>query len=218
MTYETKSQYGNMLAPIVADFKRIPENRMMGKVRFKLATVLTLVLIALAAGRRTWNSFQAYGEEYHEFLLDTVPFFTSVPSGDAISRIVGGLDPSYLHAIILKHGKTFSMFANSNRPGPRPANARYCHFILDGKTVKGAVIPGEDGSMFHIVNVVTDKRVFVASMGVESKSNEIPVYPILIRKLFDAGTIRPGDALSIDAMGAKGRSPRSTPDWASISS
>ena len=203
MTYETKSRYGNMLAAIVADFKRIPESRVLGRAKYRIATVLTLVLIAMAAGQRTWLSFSAFADEYHEFFRDMVPYFTAVPSKFAIGRLVGGLEPRLLHDILFKHGKTFAMFANAHRPGPRSADDPPRQIILDGKTIKGAVKPGEDGQKHHIVNAVSEKKVFLGSMGVDVKSNEIPVYPILMLQLFDCESLKPGDLISIDAMGCQ---------------
>jgi hypothetical protein len=50
MPHDPKSRYGNMLAAIVADFKRISETRVLGRAKFRIATVLTVVLIAMAAG------------------------------------------------------------------------------------------------------------------------------------------------------------------------
>ena len=186
MTYETESQYGNMLKAIIADFKKIPDSRVLGRAKYRIPAVLTLALLALVAGRRTWNSFQAYGEAFQEHIKEMVPLFTSVPSEDAFSRIIGGINPRHLHDILFKRGKTFAVFANGNKPGRRPGNAPPYQVVLDGKTVTGAVMPGAVSSKIHIVNAVSEKMVFLGSQGVEKKSNEIPVYPTLIRSLYKA--------------------------------
>ncbi|MDR2366857.1 MAG: ISAs1 family transposase, partial [Deltaproteobacteria bacterium] len=190
-----------MFEKLVKIFKSIPDPRVQGRTKHQLWHMLTIAFMAIMAGSHGWKDIHSYGVANFVFFEGLLLGFTEMPSVDTIARTLSTLDPASFCDMLLKLAKDFLRCGQDRGPG-RPNKATPPVVIsLDGKSVRGAVKPGEKKTKVHIVNTVCNQIVLFV-MRVFEKSNEITVIPVILEKLHKCGLLK-GKVVTADAMGCQ---------------
>jgi len=180
---------GNVQAPldIAHHFADIPDPRHWAfRDRHRLGDILVLALSAVLSGARSWDAIADFGrakETWFRSLGLELP--NGVPCHDTFNRILAALDP-------VAFQESFTSWINAVCE-----TLGFYHLPIDGKAVRGSA--GPDGTCLHLVSAwVAERRLSLAQVAVEGKSNEITAIPELLKMLGLHGAL-----VSIDAIGCQ---------------
>jgi predicted transposase YbfD/YdcC len=156
--------------------------------------------LAIICGHAGWTGIHAFAADHLPFLQAMLPTLVDIPSPDTIARVIRGADKIELYLAFAKLGEVFLRRHLARRPGRRKASDMDV-LAVDGKTVRGAVPPGMDASLTHIVNAVCE-FITMAVHTVPEKSNEIIAIPMVL-ELLDRLRLLKSKIVTIDAMGCQ---------------
>jgi predicted transposase YbfD/YdcC len=164
-------------------FEDLPDARQAGKVRYPLAEVLLLCLLAVLAGAETFVDIALFGDKKLGFLRRFRPFAEGTPSHDHLGDILATLDAEAFQRCFVAWVASLTGVAAEV-------------IAIDGKTVrrsKGAKAP------IHMVSAFAARqRLVLGQVKVAEKANEIVAIPKLLEMLAIEGAI-----VTIDAMGCQ---------------
>jgi predicted transposase YbfD/YdcC len=164
-------------------FEDLPDARQIGKVRYPLAEVLLLCLLAVLAGAETFVDIALFGDKKLGFLRRFRPFVEGTPSHDHLGDILATLDAEAFQRCFVAWVASLTGVAAEV-------------IAIDGKTVrrsKGAKAP------IHMVSAfAVRQRLVLGQVKVAEKANEIVAIPKLLEMLAIEGAI-----VTIDAMGCQ---------------
>src|SRR6202521_6136017 len=164
-------------------FDDLPDARQIGKVRYPLAELLLLCLLAVLAGAETFVDIALFGDKKLELLRRFRPFAEGTPSHDHLGDILATLDAEAFQRCFVAWVASLTGVAAEV-------------IAIDGKTVrrtKGAKAP------IHMVSAFAARqRLVLGQVKVADKSNEIVAIPKLLEMLEIRGAI-----VTIDAMGCQ---------------
>ena len=164
-------------------FEDLPDARQIGKVRYPLAEVLLLCLLAVLAGAETFVDIALFGDKKLGFLRRFRPFVEGTPSHDHLGDILATLDAEAFQRCFVAWVASLTGVAAEV-------------IAIDGKTVrrsKGAKAP------IHMVSAfAVRQRLVLGQVKVAEKANEIVAIPKLLDMLAIEGAI-----VTIDAMGCQ---------------
>src|SRR5476651_1870488 len=165
-------------------FSDLPDERQSGKVKYPLAEVLLLCLLAVIAGAETITDIARFGEKKLALLRRFRPFREGTPTHDHLGDILATLDAEHFQ-------RCFVAWVASLIGVPEGVVA------IDGKTVRRS--KGIDKDAIHMVSAFAARqRLVMGQVKVADKANEI----IAIPKLLDMLAIE-GAVVTIDAMGCQ---------------
>jgi predicted transposase YbfD/YdcC len=161
----------------------LPDARQIGKVRYPLAEVLLLCLLAVLAGAETFVDIALFGDKKLGLLRRFRPFAQGTPSHDHLGDILATLDAEAFQRCFVAWVASLAGVAAEV-------------IAIDGKTVrrsKGAKAP------IHMVSAFAARqRLVLGQVKVAEKANEIVAIPKLLEMLAIEGAI-----VTIDAMGCQ---------------
>jgi predicted transposase YbfD/YdcC len=164
-------------------FEDLPDARQIGKVRYPLAEVLLLCLLAVLAGAETFVDIALFGDKKLGLLRRFRPFAEGTPSHDHLGDILATLDAEAFQRCFVAWVASLTGVAAEV-------------IAIDGKTVrrsKGAKAP------IHMVSAfAVRQRLVLGQVKVAEKANEIVAIPKLLEMLAIEGAI-----VTIDAMGCQ---------------
>ncbi|MEW2051974.1 ISAs1 family transposase [Streptomyces sp. NPDC005476] len=210
---------------LVAEFESVTDPRGACGVRYRISSLLALVVCAMTAAghdsitaaaewcrRATPEELAAFGLPYHPLLGRY-----RVPSEKTLRSVLGRLDPGEISAAGYDYLRPL-LSAQPRRPDPvmpdggtereqrrahrtatsaAPARSRRRAIAVDGKCLRGAKRP--DGSRVFVLSAVRHgDGVTLASREIGAKTNEIPEFAPLLDQIDDtdlAGTVVTADAL-----------------------
>jgi predicted transposase YbfD/YdcC len=210
---------------LVADFESVTDPRGACGVRYRLSSLLALLVCAMTpAGhdsitaaaewcrRATPGELAAFGLPYHPILGRY-----RIPSEKTLRSVLGRLDPGEVSAA--GYGHLRPLLSHQPRPPELlmpgggiereqrrahraathtgPVRSRRRAIAVDGKCLRGAKRP--DGSQVFVLSAVRHgDGVTLASREIGAKTNEIPEFAPLLDQIDDAdlaGTVVTADAL-----------------------
>lgn len=167
-------------------FKKMSDPRVARTRAYPLEEILFLVLAAVVSGVNHLTEIELFGEAKLGWFRTILPYENGIPSHDTIGRVLGQLDPDALELTFIRWMKNVA----ANIAGV---------VAIDGKTVRGAVRPGQKSSFIHMVSAFANANGLVyGQLKVDEKSNEITAIPQLLADLHLKGAI-----VTIDAMGCQ---------------
>lgn len=167
-------------------FKDLPDCRQSRKVRYPVAEVLLLCLLAVIAGAETITDIARFGEKKLGLLRRFRPFREGTPTHDHLGDILATLDADQFQ-------RCFVAWVASLIGVPEGVVA------IDGKTVRRS--KGTGKAAIHMVSAFAARqRLVMGQVKVADKANEIVAIPKLLDMLAIEGAI-----VSMDAMGGAGQ-------------
>jgi len=165
-------------------FKDLPDGRQIAKVKYPLAEVLLLCLLAVVAGAETITDIARFGETKLALLRRFRPFLEGTPTHDHLGDLLATLDPDHFQ-------RCFVAWVASVIGVPQGVVA------IDGKTVRRSKGRGKDP--IHMVSAFAARqRLVMGQVKVADKANEIVAIPKLLDMLAIEGAV-----VTIDAMGCQ---------------
>jgi predicted transposase YbfD/YdcC len=165
-------------------FKDLPDGRQIAKVKYPLAEVLLLCLLAVIAGAETITDIARFGEKKLALLRRFRPFREGTPTHDHLGDILATLDAEQFQ-------RCFVAWVASLIGVPQGVVA------IDGKTVRRS--KGASKDAIHMVSAFAARqRLVMGQVKVADKANEIVAIPKLLDMLAIDGAV-----VTIDAMGCQ---------------
>jgi predicted transposase YbfD/YdcC len=153
-------------------------------VRHRLAVILSLALCAVLAGARSFTAIAEWAADADEQTLARLGVTGAVPSESTFRRTLQRLDADAFDDL------AGAWAAQRTAPGP---GARRL-IAVDGKTVRGSGTGGEPGA--HLLAALDHTRgVVLGQAGVGAKTNEIPMFPVLLDRIAISGAVITADAM-----------------------
>jgi predicted transposase YbfD/YdcC len=171
-------------AQIYEHFENITDPRLDRGCNHPLIELIFVALTATICGCNSWASVERFANAKKSWFLKYISLPNGIPSHDTFSRVFSRLDSAQF--LVAMHGWV-DQFADCLR-GQGVA--------IDGKVLRGSFDRAAGQSALHTITAfATRTRICLRQMTVDSKSNEIPAVPDLL-KLMDLD----GAIVTLDAM------------------
>jgi predicted transposase YbfD/YdcC len=164
-------------------FEDLPDARQIGKVRYPLAEVLLLCLLAVLAGAETFVDIALFGDKKLGLLRRFRPFAEGTPSHDHLGDILATLDAEAFQRCFVAWVASLTGVAAEV-------------IAIDGKTVRRS--KGAKAAIHMVSAFAARQRLVLGQLKVAEKANEIIAIPKLLEMLAIEGAI-----VTIDAMGCQ---------------
>ena len=167
-----------------ACFAELKDPRSTGAKRHDLLEILMIALCAVLSGGQTAVDMAVFAEAKQEFLGSFLALKNGVPSHDTFSRVFRQLDPDQFRACFQKFMARFG--------------ETYTGVIaIDGKELRRPFGTGGRRSALHMISAwCCEKRLVLAQIATDVKSNESAAVVKLLQMLSLEGTIVTTDALN----------------------
>jgi predicted transposase YbfD/YdcC len=165
-------------------FAELSDPRSVGPKRHDLLEILMIALCTVLSGGQTAVDMAVFAEAKQEFLSRFLGLKNGVPSHDTFSRVFRQLDPDQFRACFQKFVARFG-------------EIRSGVIAIDGKTLRRSLDPSRARSALHMISAwCCDKRLVLAQIATNTKSNESAAVLKLLEFLSLKGTIVTTDALN----------------------
>jgi len=189
---------------LYAHLQTIPDHRHQRGVRYPLASLLMVGVLAKLAGQDSSRGMAHWAKLRGRELSQLFHLKREkMPHYSTWSRVLGhAVEPSEVEHLL---GQFFA--AAARRAEPQRGSIQ---LALDGKTLRGTIPIGETQGVHLEASYLPKQGVVLAQMRVDEKSNEITHAPKLLRQVDLRGVVVSGDAmfdqrdLSIQIVQAKG--------------
>jgi len=192
------------LEALYACLQTIPDHRDRRGVRYPLASLLMIGVLAKLAGQDSSRAMADFAKLRTQELSQLFHLKREkMPHYSTWSRVLGyAVEPAEVEQVL---GQFFlkAVRRSESRRGS-------LHLAVDGKTLRGTIPLGETRGVHLLAAYLPEQGVVLAQMRVEEKSNEITHAPKLLKQLDLRGVVVSGDAmfdqraLSIQIIEAKG--------------
>jgi predicted transposase YbfD/YdcC len=153
-------------------------------VRHRLAVILGLALCAVVAGTRSFTAIAEWASDADEQTLHMLGVTGAVPSESTFRRTLQRLDAGAFDDL----AGAWAQQATMPGPGQRRVIA------VDGKTLRGSASGAEPGD--HLLAALDHAHgAVLAQVEVGAKTNEIPMFPILLDRVEITGAVITADAM-----------------------
>lgn len=176
------------LQTFIAHLRAVPESRKAKGLRYPLAPLLALAVLAKLAGHPPPRAIASWAKLRE---ADLIPFLgwprPTMPHHTTWTRAFARVDPVALDAQI-------GAFFAALRPlgPPRPGDIVRS---IDGKTLRGTIPSGACQGVHLVAAYLPDLGFVLAQVEVEKKANELRAVPTLLAQLDLHGMVVTGDAL-----------------------
>ena len=172
---------GTSVLPVLA---AVPDPRARRGVRHRLAVILGLAVCAVLAGARSFVAIAEWAADADQATLDGLGVTGVVPCESTFRRVLQSLDADALDDAA---GAWAQQRTAPSRGGRRLV-------AVDGKTLRGSAVAGQPGR--HLLAALDHARgVVLGQVGVLAKTNEIPMFAMLLDRVDLAGAVVTADAL-----------------------
>jgi predicted transposase YbfD/YdcC len=207
MIYELHSLY--------AYLERVVDPRHRKGVRYPIATLLVLLLLAKLAGQDHPTGMAEWVKHREAALVEMLKLPRKrVPHHCTFRRMLQSLEPALFEQVV-------SDYQREHRPGERELV-----ISIDGKTLRGTIVKEQGRGVHLLAAYLPGAGLVLMEVAVEYKENEIVAAPKLLKSIDLQGAIVIGDAMHtqrqisaqiVEAGGeylwtAKGNQPRT--EWA----
>jgi predicted transposase YbfD/YdcC len=153
-------------------------------VRYRLAVILGLALCAVVAGARSFTAIAEWAADADEQTLRMLGVIGAVPSESTLRRTLQRLDADNFDDL----AGAWAQQATMPGPGQRRVIA------VDGKTLRGSATATQAGG--HLLAALDHAHgAVLAQVEVGAKTNEIPMFPVLLDRIDISGAVITADAL-----------------------
>jgi predicted transposase YbfD/YdcC len=168
----------------------IPDPRRAQGRRFPLSYLLLFSVLAVLSGAKSFTHIVIFMRERREVLNQVFGSkFKTAPSINTVRLLLHAIGGDPLEATA--RGYAEHLVSDSAAQEALPLIA------LDGKTLRGSFDHINDRKAVHTLSALAvAEKIVLAHFEVDSKTNEIPCVPALIRQLGLAGVIYTGDAMN----------------------
>lgn len=175
---------------------KIPEPRLAQGIRHQRISIIAIAICAIICNAQTFAAIAEWAKYAPQNILKrlrcrkdkTIQKYIP-PSEPTIRRFLQKVDAQSVDQAVSEF--FLSLLSNSTSP-----------IAVDGKTLKGA--KQQDGHQLHLLSAFLHKEgAVIAQTEVQSKTNEIPMFPVLLEPLNIEGRIVTADALHTQAETAK---------------
>jgi len=169
---------------LLAVLARVADPRHRRGVRHRLAGILGLALCAVVAGARSFTAIAEWAADADGQTLRMLGITGAVPSESTFRRTLQRLDAGAFDDL----AGAWAQQATMPGPGQRRVIA------VDGKTLRGPASGGEPGD--HLLAALDHAHgAVLGQVEVGAKTNEIPMFPVLLDRIGIAGAVITADAM-----------------------
>jgi predicted transposase YbfD/YdcC len=163
---------------------RVADPRRRRGVRHRLAGILGLALCAVVAGARSFTAIAEWAADADGQTLRMLGITGAVPSESTFRRTLQRLDADAFDDL----AGAWAQQATVPGPGQRRVIA------ADGKTLRGSAGGGDPGD--HLLAALDHAHgAVLAQVDVRAKTNEIPMFPVLLDRIDITGAVITADAM-----------------------
>jgi predicted transposase YbfD/YdcC len=154
----------------------------------KFIDILAILVLGTVCGCDDAEKLEVWAQKEEEWLKTFLELRNGTPCQDTYLRALAAMDPQVFRTVFQKwSGDLFTMLGINGQ------------VAVDGKTVRGARLPGQSKSPVHIVSALAcEQGLVLGQLRTEEKSNEITAMPQLLNALHLEGAL-----VSADAMGCQ---------------
>ncbi len=177
------------LDALYACLQTIPDHRARRGVRYPLASLLMIGVLAKLAGQDSSRGMAHWAKlRTHELSQLFHLKRECMPHYSTWSRVLGhGVEPNEVEQIVGR------FFAQATRTAQRKRGS--IHLAMDGKTLRGTIPLGETEGVHLLAVYLPQQGVVLAQMNVEHKGREITFAPTLLSQIDLRGVVVSGDAM-----------------------
>lgn len=168
-------------------FQEVADKRRKQGKRYDLGNVLLLSVFAILSGATSYRKVHAFIDVHFQNLQDLFSInWKKAPAYTTIRAIIQGIDNGSLENVFRRYSQESPTFSQSNRRV----------VACDGKVLRGSFDNFQDQRAVQLLSVFcTESRIILAHEEIAEKTNEIPAFQELIKKLDLCGVIFTGDAM-----------------------
>ncbi len=175
-----------MLPAVLAYFEDLPDPRHHRTRLHPLTSILGIALCGVLCGADSWVEIEEYGLAKQHWLARWLDLPHGIPSHDTFARLFARLEPSTLGSCLQTLTRELATKLEK-------------HIALDGKYLRHSFHTAQEKGPLVMLNAwASSQRLVLASVAVDTKSNEIKAIPELLALLDITGCI-----VTIDAMGTQ---------------
>lgn len=168
-------------------FINVPDPRLARTREHPLIDIIAIAICAVICGADSWVAIETFGKAKRSWLEQYLGLPNGIPSHDTFGRVFAALDAEQFQQHFIGWVKTIWP----------PALGEVVS--IDGKTMRGSHDRTLGKDAIHLVSAwAHQSRLVLAQRVVDTKSNEIPAIPAIL-KLLDLR----GCTVTIDAMGCQ---------------
>jgi len=180
-----------ILKQLREEIKKLKDIRQQGKIIYKFWDVIICVIIASFANNNTWNQIAKFIEDNYNWFKSFLQMTGGIPSPDTIERIIGLIDDEELNEILLDFFKSIVI---------KKLNGTILT-SFDGRVNNGSkrnlTISNDAKKPLNCLNAYSNEYGYcIATVPIDSKTNEIPTIENLIKGMNLKGVIATWDALN----------------------
>lgn len=177
------------LDALYACLQTIPDHRDRRGVRYALASLLMIGVLAKLAGQDSSRAMAHWAQlRTHELSQLFHLKRERMPHYSTWSRVLGhGVEPSEVEEIVGQFFRQATSMTGSKRGSIQLA--------IDGKTLRGTIPLGQTEGVHLLAAYLPQQGVVLAQMNVEHKGREITFAPTLLRQIDLRGVVVSGDAM-----------------------
>ena len=169
---------------LLAVLARVADPRHRRGVRHRLAVILGLALCAVVAGARSFTAIAEWAADADEQTLRVLGVTGVVPSESTFRRTLQRLDADGFDDL----AGTWAQQATL--PGPKQRRV----IAVDGKTLRGSASGADPGD--HLLAALDHAHgAVLGQVAVGAKTNEIPMFPVLLERVDITGAVITADAM-----------------------
>jgi predicted transposase YbfD/YdcC len=169
---------------LLAVLARVTDPRHRRGVRHRLAVILDLAVCAVLAGARSFTAIAEWAADADEATLEALGVTGAVPSESTFRRTLQRLDADAFDDLAGAWAQQRTM------PGPKARRV----IAVDGKTLRGSATAQEAGH--HLLAALDHTHgAVLGQVEVGAKTNEIPMFPVLLDRIDISGAVITADAM-----------------------
>jgi hypothetical protein len=177
------------LGAIYRQFQTLSDPRKRRGVRYPLAVLLTIAVLAKLSGYSQVAAITDWARARAEALAELFELKrASMPHQTTWTRLLG-------QALVITALEQLVARLSSEPPTPEVPARGSLIVNLDGKTLRGTIALGHTSGVHLLAAYQADQGRVLAQVAVGSKTNEIGAAPALLEQLALNGTIVTGDAM-----------------------
>lgn len=178
MVYDLDSLY--------AYLERVNDPRKPKGVRYRLATLLLLILLAKLAGQSHPTGIAEWLQHRQAGLIQLLKLQRRrLPHHCTLRRVLADLEPEFFEQVLGEY----------QRKRIRRSGLKEMVISIDGKTLRGTIRKGEGRGVHLLAAYLPSAGLVLMEVAVDSKENEIVAAPKVLKSLDLNGVIVIGDAL-----------------------
>lgn len=168
-------------------FQEVTDKRRKQGKRYDLGNVLLLSVFAILSGATSYRKIHVFIDIHFQNLQELFSInWKKTPAYTTIRAILQGVDSTSLENVFRRYSQELPSFSESNRRV----------IACDGKVLRGSFDNFQDKRAAQLLSVFcTESRIILAHAEIAEKTNEIPAFQELIKKLDLCGVVFTGDAM-----------------------